>query len=285
MLAFKNPGIETVGSSVSHHLSTKHRGSCRVSSFYIYSSGTFPAWQEASRDQASWEMPTVCKTMTTRERRQPDPCPSLCRVSSALPNAVPEFWLQFLGNFGDIHMAIQCYSATQLSVSKAQATQCHVRHVSSMSRPCLARMLLLQICKSLLVSEWVATPGTEGECFYGTVWRGFFNVCQISQIHTTHTYFQVFQRVQQPSTRLRKAGPSLVKVDSPTLKSYPRGILPTMCPYYLIVVLRAVLNVEMQFFLMQCRTIFGPQDSKMCGLSCILMSHNPVSHLSKVIHV
>lgn len=232
-------------------------------------------------------MPTVCKTMTTmttRERRQLGrlgPCPASAglAVRCRMPylNSDCNSWATSATFTWPV---LQCYTP-QCVQSTGYTVPCLV-HVSSM-----ARMLLLQICKSLLVSDWVATPGTEGERFMALYGEGFsmFVRYQISQIHT-NTCINIYPSLpKSTSTRLRKAGPSLVKVDSPTLKSYPRGILPTMCPYYLIVVLCAVLNVEMRFFLMQCRTIFNPQDSKMCKLSCSLMSHNPVSHLSKVIHV
>lgn len=201
MLAFKNPGIETVGSSVSHHLSTNIEdlvvfpaSTSTVQGRFLLARG-FKRPGEL-RNANSLQDHDNKRTKTTR------PLPSLCRVSSALPNAVPEFGLQFLGNFGDIHMAIQCYSATQLSVSKAQATQCHV---ASMSRPCLARMLLLQICKSLLVSEWVATPGTEGERFMALYGEGFSMFVRYHKYIQTHTYFQVFQRVQQPVNTIKKS--------------------------------------------------------------------------------
>ena len=48
--------------------------------------------QEASREQASREMPKVCKTKTTKTTKTTRPLPGLLRSSSALPNAVPEFW-------------------------------------------------------------------------------------------------------------------------------------------------------------------------------------------------
>ena len=179
----------------------KHRGSCRVSSFYIYSSGMFPAGKRLQETRRAEK----CQQFARPWQQENEDNQTLAPASAGLAVRCRMPYLNSdCNSWATSATFTWLYSATVLHSSVCPKHRLHSA-MSAMSRPCLARMLLLQICKSLLVSEWVATPGTEGECFMALYGEGFSMFVRYHKYIQTHTYFQVFQRVQQPVNTTKKS--------------------------------------------------------------------------------